>query len=220
MGARLPADCQISALICSRLCHDLVGPVGAVNNGVELLADGDDQELLVEAQALIAKSAGQAVRRLRFYRIAFGATSGATISRTTALEAVEPMLADSNLTLDWRDSLAADDPAQLSLLNKLGLNLILIATDAMPRGGTITLVTEGGAAAPRLTLVGAGPMATVEQAALAALESGARTDQDVIGDLTARGAQPYYAGRMAASLGLAVTVAENGPSELKIACAP
>ena len=70
----LPTDLLMSALLSSRLCHDLVGPIGAVNNGVELMADSDD-EMRAEAESLIAKSAGQAIHRLGFFRLAYGGTA-------------------------------------------------------------------------------------------------------------------------------------------------
>jgi histidine phosphotransferase ChpT len=134
-------DLDLVALICSRLCHDLAGSIGAVNNGVELLAEETDAAMREEAIGLIAQSASDAARRLSFFRLALGA-SGNT---------VEPM-AFGELA---RVAKTYFDGGKLSLLlpglndslsKPLGKALLLglsLAAGALPRGGTVSLTKDG-----------------------------------------------------------------------------
>lgn len=134
---------DLVALICSRLCHDLAGSIGAVNNGVELLAEETDAAMREEAIGLIAQSAGDAARRLSFFRLALGASGNMS----------EPM-AYAEFT---RVARAYFDGGKLSLLlpatteplpKPLGKALLLglsLAAQALPRGGSLSLVKDGAA---------------------------------------------------------------------------
>lgn len=134
---------DLVALICSRLCHDLAGSIGAVNNGVELLAEETDAAMREEAIGLIAQSASDAARRLSFFRLALGASGSMN----------EPM-AYAEFT---RVAKAYFDGGKLSLLlpatteplpKPLGKALLLglsLAAQALPRGGGLSLVKDGTA---------------------------------------------------------------------------
>ena len=134
---------DLVALICSRLCHDLAGSIGAVNNGVELLAEETDAAMREEAIGLIAQSAGDAARRLSFFRLALGASGNMS----------EPM-AYAEFS---RVARAYFDGGKLSLLlpatteplpKPLGKALLLglsLAAQALPRGGSLSLVKDGAA---------------------------------------------------------------------------
>lgn len=137
---------RISQLVCSRLCHDLVGAAGAVNAGLEILAEmgGLDDS----AMDLATKSGLELTRRLAFFRVAFGAGgaghSGADVAvlRKLALE----FMAGSNVRLDWPDDGRGVRETQPEL-GKLLLNLILIASECLPRGGVVSVQlaeVEGG----------------------------------------------------------------------------
>lgn len=122
---------RVMELLCSRLCHDLVGPVGAINNGVELLDDGGD--LGGEALDLIADSAETAAARLRLYRVALGASGGQSLSQGDARAALEGWFRGGKARLEW---VAAADAAPPGLL-KLVLLAALLAEESLPRGGNV-----------------------------------------------------------------------------------
>ncbi|WP_300295046.1 histidine phosphotransferase family protein [Ferrovibrio sp.] len=132
---------DLVALICSRLCHDLAGSIGAVNNGVELLAEETDAMMREEAIGLIAQSANDAARRLAFFRLALGASGG--VQDPMALDELSRVahsyFAGGRLSLVLpRDNVELPKPLGKALL--LGLAL---AGQALPRGGTMTLARAG-----------------------------------------------------------------------------
>jgi len=123
-----PIDLRIAELLAARLCHELVSPTGAINNGVELLED--DPDFSADAIGLIAQSALQATRRLQFYRVAYGST--APIAAELGRKATLDLFADGKIVADWPEGLA---PADI----KMACNLFLVAAEALPRGGRLTL---------------------------------------------------------------------------------
>lgn len=125
-------------LLCSRLCHDLVGPVGAINNGVELLDEGGDSG--GEALDLIADSAETASARLRLYRVALGAAGGQSLSVGDARAALEGWFRGGKVRLEWQATPFDPPPGLL----KTALLAALLAEEALPRGGSIR-VTGGNA---------------------------------------------------------------------------
>lgn len=128
---------DLVALICSRLCHDLAGSIGAVNNGVELLAEETDPGMREEAIGLIAQSANDAARRLAFFRLALGASGG--VQDPMALGEIsrvaQSYFAGGRLSLVLPQE-NVDLPKPLGKALLLGLAL---AGQALPRGGTLTL---------------------------------------------------------------------------------
>ena len=139
-------DLKIAALLSSRLCHDLISPVGAICNGLEVLRDEEDPEMKAHAMTLIEASAEQASARLQFARIAFGAagSAGAEIELGDALALTQNILPRGKVTLDWQlvNKMVSKD------MVKLLLNLVLIAMDCIPRGGTLTVVGDLPAGVP------------------------------------------------------------------------
>lgn len=200
-----PSNLQLAALMCSRLCHDLVGPIGAVSNGAELLEEAD-AELASDAHALIAKSAGQAVRRLRFYRLAFGANASANTDWQTAMQTAEPMFKDAGIALSWSGEVEGEDAARAGLITKFALNLVLLAAAGLPRGGSLALKMAGSVAKPEFTVAGQGVGAAIDEAIMAPLSGGCRGEVDATDSLDARAVQPYLTGMLAADLGIAVSV--------------
>jgi histidine phosphotransferase ChpT len=125
-------DVRIAELLAARLCHELVSPIGAINNGVELLED--DPEFATDAAGLIGQSAIQATRRLQFYRIAYGST--APIAVDLGRKATLDLFADGKIACEWPEAAA---PAAWI---KLACNLLLVAAEVLPRGGRLTLAVS------------------------------------------------------------------------------
>lgn len=131
---------DLASLLCSRLCHDLMSPVGALNNGIELLADEQDPDMRERCMELLAESARATANKLKFFRLAFGAGGGFgdAIDTGEAKAALEGLLGSDKLELGW---MVAD--AKLSKgATKLLLNLALIAGDSLVRGGRLDVGAE------------------------------------------------------------------------------
>ena len=196
---------DLAALLCSRVCHDLISPVGAIVNGLEVLEDGKDEETKAFAQDLIKKSARTASARLQFCRLAFGAagSAGAQIDTGDAEKAARGFIEDDKTTLAW------NVPRVLLAKNrvKLLVNLLVIAQQAIPRGGNITADAQGEGNNMGFRLTATGANARVPQAAMALL---AGTPES--GTVDAHGIQPFYAGLLGRVCGLSVAVTEEGES--------
>ena len=134
-------DVDLAALLCSRLCHDLLSPVGAMNNGLELLADEHDPEMRKRCMDLLAESAKSAADKLKFFRLAFGAAGGfgSEVDPAEARAVVEPLV-----TATKRTELIWSVPSGLMPKRavKVILNLVLIANDALVRGGKLHVGAE------------------------------------------------------------------------------
>src|SRR4249919_138728 len=132
---------ELASLLCSRLCHDLMSPVGALNNGIELLADETDPEMREKCLELLAESAKASANKLKFFRLAFGAAGGFgdEIDTREARSAVEGLYgADKRIELGW---IVADDKLPKGAV-KLLLNLAMVAGDALVRGGRLDVGAE------------------------------------------------------------------------------
>lgn len=147
---------EFASLLCSRLCHDLLSPVGALNNGIELLADETDPEMRERCMELLAESARTSANKLKFFRLAFGAAGGfgEQVDSREALTALEGLHGPGGkVKLGWMVEAATLPKVALKVL----LNLALIAGDALVRGGQLDIGAEGGeivirAEGPRLIL--------------------------------------------------------------------
>lgn len=129
-----------SALLCSRLCHDLISPVGAFTNGLEILGDENDPEMRQQVIELLELSASQTSNRLQFFRLAFGAAGGfgETVAMDAARDAAMAYFSGGKVTLDWRPVVQELSKDGIKAL----LNLILVAGESILRGGR--LVVESG----------------------------------------------------------------------------
>src|SRR5579862_7389182 len=139
-------DIEFSALMVSRVCHDLVGPLGAVVNGLEVLEDERDAQMREDALKLVTSSANQALARIQFMRIAFGAagSAGAELDLSEIGRLVWGLLEGGKVQLAWNVPRLcwAKDWA------KLLMNATLLAADCLPRGGVVTVETGADPAAP------------------------------------------------------------------------
>jgi histidine phosphotransferase ChpT len=192
---------DLAALLCSRVCHDVISPVGAIVNGLEVLAEEKDQGMRDFALELIAKSAKTASARLQFARIAFGAagSAGSAIDTGDAEQVAKGFLNDDKLRLSW------SGPRLLMPKNrvKLLLNLLVVAASCIPRGGQIDCVIEGDGDFPAFTITAEGKNARIPHGLEASLAGVPES-----GVVDAHGIQPFYAGMVAraADMGVAITL--------------
>ncbi|HUK60717.1 MAG TPA: histidine phosphotransferase family protein [Stellaceae bacterium] len=205
-------DFRVLELLCGRLCHDLISPVGAVNNGIELL-DEDDPEFVKEAMALIGQSAKKAGQRLQFYRFAYGtAGTGASGAATVdARECAMALLEGGKVRCEWDASVS-----RLPLpWQRLACNLVLVAADALPRGGKIA-VTAAAGAPPSLEIVAEGDSVNLSDEQRAAL---AATPSVTADTLSARNVHAFYTNRLAEQIGAVLAVAESVPGRAVLTAA-
>jgi len=148
-----PVD--LASLLCSRLCHDLMSPVGALNNGIELLADETDPDMRDKCLALLSDSARASANKLKFFRLAFGAAGGfgEDIDTHEAQAALEGLFGDGKIELGWA---VADDKLPKGAI-KLLLNLALLVGDALVRGGRLDVGAETRDGELEIAVRGEGP---------------------------------------------------------------
>jgi len=187
---------DLAALVASRVCHDVISPVGAIVNGLELMEDGADAATTELALDLIRKSARTASARLQFCRIAFGAagSAGSAIDTRDAHQVATNFLNDDRTTVDWHIPPAYLPKNRVKLL----LNLLLLAAGAIPRGGTI-----------KVEMTGEGDTAGFAIGGIPSNEQGT---------IDAHAIQPYYAGLLARAAGMSVRI-EKIEDRVEIAAA-
>ena len=189
---------DLAALLCSRVCHDLISPVGAIINGLEVLEEDKDEETKTFALDLIKKSAYQASAKLQFCRLAFGAagSAGAQIDLGDAERVARGLFEDNKTTLAW------NLPRQLLAKNrvKLLLNMLMIAAGTISRGGTLTVdpaVAGEEASGFQVTANGLNARLSPATAELLAGSPAQAVDAHAV--------QPLYTGILARDCGLALS---------------
>lgn len=207
-----PERIELAAMVCSRVCHDVVNPVGAIINGLEVLDENSDQSLRDVALDLIRKSASQASAKLQFARLAFGAASaaGATIDLREA-ETVTKGIIDSNkVTIAWEAYFGAPKKDVVKLL----LNLVTIGLGAIPRGGNLSVTVVEGESDPTITIRAEGRNAKLSEDVQAFLGS------DGHPEVTAHNIQPFYTKLVAEAAGMAISVATPEEATVVIVASP
>lgn len=159
------SDSQIdlASLLCSRLCHDLLSPVGAMNNGLELLADENDPEMQKRCMDLLADSAKSAADKLKFFRLAFGAAGGygQAVDPAEARAVIEPLVTGSGRTqLVW----AVPSELLPKKVIKILLNLVFIANETLVRGGTLSVGAENRGSEQEIVIHANGPKVILDEA--------------------------------------------------------
>ena len=199
---------DLAALLCSRVCHDIISPVGAINNGLELLDEGGADE---DAMKLIRQSARNASARLQFARIAFGAAGSAGMMIDTGdAEAVAiAFLKNEKPELVWNGVRALLPKNKVKLL----LNLLLVANAAIPRGGKLVVTLENLDTEPRFALAASGPMLRVPPKFLE-LHSGHKPEEPI----DAHSVQPYYTLLLAREAGMTISIHAT-PEEIVLSAA-
>ncbi|HTY66538.1 MAG TPA: histidine phosphotransferase family protein [Alphaproteobacteria bacterium] len=186
-------ELQLAELMAARLCHDLVGPIGAVANGIELLGDGGagpDPEVT----GLIALSARQATRRLQWFRVAFGSASGlpsaAMFGETRKL--ASGLFEDGRVALDWADPDPATEAIATREAAKFALNMSLVALECLPRGGSVQVRIMPSRNSVKISVAAIGATARVPDDMQQAL----RPDAPIV-ELTPKSVPAYLAARLA-----------------------
>jgi histidine phosphotransferase ChpT len=201
-----PDALELAALLCSRVCHDLISPVGAIVNGLEVLDDNPKPEDRDFALDLIRKSAKTASARLQFCRLAFGAagSSGAQIDLGDAQAMARGHIEDGKYTITW------NLPRLLLPKNrvKLLLNMLVIAQQTIPRGGTLTVDATGEGETMGFRISASGLNARLPQNIADLLSAASPPGVD------AHAVQPYYTRLLAQACGLKVALAPDGDAVL------
>ena len=204
MDAVVLEGLDIAALLCSRVCHDLISPVGAIVNGLEVLEEEKDESTKQFALDLIKKSSRTASAKLQFCRIAFGAagSAGAQIDTGDAESISRGFFEDDKTKLTW------NLPRVLMAKNrvKLLLNMLILAGQTIPRGGTLTVDPIGSGDAMSFSIRAAGANAKISPAVLPLLKGEPAEGVD------AHKIQPFYAGLLARDCGLNVTMTAEADS--------
>lgn len=194
---------DLSALVCSRVCHDVISPVGAIVNGLEVLEEDNDPQMREFALDLIRKSARHASARLQFARLAFGAagSAGAAIDLGDAEAVARGMYGDDKVALSWTGPRLLVPKNRVKLL----LNLLVLAVATIPRGGSVAVTVEGGETDTVFHLTAKGLNARIPAHA-EALVAGDPGDAPV----DAHAIQPFYTGLVARAAGMAVSMSIEG----------
>ena len=205
-------DLELAALVSSRICHDVINPVAAIANGLEMLGEEPDQAMREAAMELIRKSAFQASAKLQFARLAFGAagSAGAEIDLRDAEKVARDFMQGSGKhQLTWQGPALTLPKNKVKLL----LNLAALGVVALPRGGTVSVEIAGTSPNVNFIVRAKGDAARLTDQVRSLLLSGAN---GVAVDV--HSIQPYYASRVAAAAGMTVTAeAREGEVEFKAA---
>ena len=194
------AAIDFASLLCSRLCHDLLSPVGALNNGLELLADEHDPDMRARCLDLLNESARASANKLKFFRLAFGAAGGFgdSVDAREAKVAIEGMFGDGGrIEIGWMVEPATLRKPAIKVL----LNLALIAGDALVRGGRLDIGAEQTGNGTEMVVRAEGPRLVLDPELRQALEG--RTSAE---EVTPRAAAAYLASELARQAGGSIQV--------------
>ncbi|HLY46689.1 MAG TPA: histidine phosphotransferase family protein [Stellaceae bacterium] len=203
----LSVDLRIVELMAARLCHDLIGPVAAIGNGVELMAE-EAPDFVGEAIALVGDSARKANKRLQFYRFAYGFSGGGLTGPPPHVLAVD-FFAESAIVCDYGAA------ARILPLDqqKLACAMLAVAGEALPRGGRLALEVEAAGQAIGLAVEAVGEGRGPSPEIRAALQLGVP-----VGELNSRAVGGYFAGLLGEALGWRLDVADR-PGGFRLAAA-
>ncbi|GAA0568359.1 histidine phosphotransferase family protein [Rhizomicrobium electricum] len=190
-------DLEFSAFLVSRVCHDLVGPLGAVVNGLEVLEDERDAAMRADALKIVTSSAAQALARLQFMRLAFGAagSAGAELPLGEVGTLIAGLMSVGRVTLEF-DPPPVHWPKDWA---KLLMNATLIGVDCLPRGGVVRIEANGFGQAPGFKVTATGTGARISEDVERALK-GEICEHD------ARGVQPVLTFRLAKGVNAGLTI--------------
>ncbi len=189
------SDLDLASLLASRVCHDVIGPVGAIVNGLEVLEEDSDEEMREIAMDLVKKSAESASVKLKFSRLAFGSSgsAGMEIDLSEAGEISVEFVKSPRTTLEWDCPHQTRPKDQVKLL----MNMVLIGISTIPRGGVIKVTATEDRNNPHYEVRCTGRGARFPENAGVLLRAEVTTDE-----IDARSVQLYYTGVIARQLGL------------------
>lgn len=200
---------DLASLLCSRLCHDLMSPVGALNNGVELLADETDPDMREKCLELLADSALATANKLKFFRLAFGAGGGfgEEIDASEARSALEGLFgAEGRVEIVW----VVDEEKLPKGAIKLLLNLAMLAGDALVRGGRLDVGAERSDGEIELAVRGEGPRILLDPVLRETLANGGS------GSIEPRSAGAWLAHSLAVEAGGSIQLSDPSSDVLMI----
>jgi histidine phosphotransferase ChpT len=204
------SEVDLASLLCSRLCHDLLSPVGAMNNGLELLADEHDPEMRQRCMDLLAESAKAAADKLKFFRLAFGAAGGfgSEVDPAEAKAVIEPLVTSSGrTTLEW----VVPPTFMPKRAVKILLNLVLLANEALVRGGILFVGAESRDGEQEIVIRASGPKIVMDAAIRETLTGGLDPS-----NVDSRTAAAWMVVNLAKRGGGLVQIAEPDPEHLVI----
>ena len=196
-----PSDLELAALISSKICHDVISPVGAIYNGLEILGEDDDPKSRAYAMDVIRNVTVQASARLQFARFAFGAagSAGAEINLQTARDISEGFVGGGKHQLSWQAPMGMLPKNQVKLL----LNLIALSINALPRGGSIAVTIGQDLSNFDFVITCTGRTARPPKY-LAQIVAGEMPEID------AMSVQAYYTWRLAANVDATIAIDQDG----------
>ena len=199
-------DVLLAELMASRLCHDLVGPIGAVNNGLELLEE-EEPGMGDDAIQLAADSAHRAAVDLRYFRLAYGAAGTRATDLNELRKLAEEFLSLKKTKLVWPGEAVPE--ASPRGFGKLLLNIIALAREALPLGGDLSIDMQNGSGKLNATVTATGDHAELRQEVAPALEAEVPPD-----DLTAHNVHAYFTRMLAQRMGSELVVESGQPNRL------
>ncbi len=204
---------DLAALLCSRVCHDVISPVGAIVNGLELLEEEKDPEMRDEALGLIKRSAATASAKLQFCRLAFGAagSAGASIDTGDAEQVARNLLENHRTKIEWNAARMLLPKNKVKLL----LNMCLIAAASIPRGGNIEVTISNEGDDTSLAVIITSEKAVRVAHGVQELLRGEGED----GNIDAHGIQPFFTGLVARTCGMDIGI-EGDADGIRISAFP
>lgn len=177
----------LSALMCARICHDLVSPIGALGTALEVLGDETNKDMHEDALDLIRMSAGQASHKLQYLRLAFGASgsSPGIIATEELKRLVHGMYGDGKIDIVWNEQVGGLEKTRARLV----LNLVMLAVQSIPRGGQLMITVKKEGEHEHITLRSEGPKSRLNPAIKSTLAGGAPED-----GFDGRTIQPFFTG--------------------------
>jgi histidine phosphotransferase ChpT len=196
-----PSDLELAALISSKICHDVIGPVGAIYNGLEILDEDNNAEAKSYALDVIRNVTEQASARLQFARFAFGAagSAGAQIDLATAEQISRGFIGQGKHALGWSGLAGHMSKDKVKLL----LNLVACSLTALPRGGQIDVEVQGTLEAPRFRIRCSGNTARPPNHLAEFVAGGAKPALDPMT------IQAYYTWRLAETAGMRIEIVKD-----------
>lgn len=197
---------DFASLLCSRLCHDLLSPVGALNNGLELLADETDPAMRERCMELLADSARASAAKLKFFRLAFGSGGGfgEAVDTREAQAALTGLVDPRRVEIAW----LVTEPALPKPAVKVLLNLAMLASDALVRGGRLDVGAELDGGGVEIVLRAEGPRLVLDDELRSVLVNG-RPD----GEVSPRAAPAYLAHTLAAAANGSIQLGDGGADQ-------
>ena len=195
---------DLASMLCSRVCHDLINPIGAIGNGLEVLADPSQAEMAEGARDLIASAAKQSRAKLEFARLAYGASSTAgTDIDTRECERVARIFFEiEKADLEWNVPLILLPKHKA----KLFMNMLLIAAGSVPRGGVVKASITGDAGAEKFEFISWSDPSKRQKTLVPSGAAGLLSGIPEEGNVDARGIQPFYTGLLARMTDMQISI--------------